>query len=312
MNEILANLLENAKNIYHIYKKLQEGDVPQNELLSALKFLRKKEETSLKELEKFYASNLLDLAASVVNCFTLYESTCLENYIISSEAMIPALRILEKLYDLIEKNMVDIKRNNEEVETEYYNHSYQEYILENIAPALDLENAIHFMNTAKRYEKETDELRQITYDMTFLHTPLEDLFIEDGLLNPSYKLFETKVLLEEDYDPASLNQTIERNNIDQFEKQIKNLASTRKTKNIKIALLRTIYIESLSEALSEDTLEDSLVNMREIIDTIPYPFDIIKQIQERTNNILYLEYMGEETETQKKKTSSQKQKHPQK
>lgn len=335
--DIIVKLIETSHGIYNLYKEIRKsiesGNAKKKDLdniFSFIDFLIQKEKKYLNNLKELYYSELNEIYLTLRGSYAFYECKTLENYIECSDNAIPLLRTLEKINDLIDetytpvpeideddellyKDALDITRNKTQKPQAGYSSVY-EHIIDSIFPALEIETCVYFMNEAKKIEKEItdtellEKIKQIPYDMTFLNSALEDLFIKDHILNPSHKLFDTGLLYEDCYEEEVLNKVLLEDIINQLKKQIKELANKRKTKTQKKAFLKSIYISFLYYLLSDDDKDDLLVELKDIIESITYPFEIINILKADANKIIcheIVEVINEEDEEQFQKVKKE-------
>ncbi len=318
LEDIIEKLIKNSHSIYNLYKELkctfENGIAPKQkvyEIFSFIEFLKHKENKYLDMLRTSYFTKLNEIYLSLRGSFAIYECKILEKYIECGDDALPLLRVLEKINDLVDECYMPLPNICEEDELLYTEEVYSsknksqksaaiytsvsEHIIDSMFPDLEIESCVKFMNESEYFidkindQKLLEKLKKIPYDITFLNPVLEDLFIRDNLINPNHKLFDPSIVYEDCYEEDVLNTAIIEDMSNQFRKQIKEIASKRKTKSNKTALLRAIYISFLYSSLPDNEKENLLIELNDTIEKILYTFEIINVIKEDANKIICYE-----------------------
>ncbi len=310
MHNIIEFLIENAHQIYNLYRRIQkEEDKTEKEaLFTCLEYLTQKEEKLLETLQKDYASHLQDIYFKFLTCYGLSNDSVLENYIVLNNQSLALLRISEKLKKLVRENPITSTIKDEEGEVllqekstinKFY-ASEEDYILDTISQDLELENCLRFLNISTcqnpREKILKEKVTRIPYEITYLNTLLEQIYIKDRILHFPYELYSTEIIYEEVFDKNMLWKTINEYNTNLAIQQVNCLISERLCRTKQIAFLRSIYLSTLLNNLDKEEREEFLVNVREEIEEIPYKFTLVKRLKKEVSKIYVTEEIIESGE----------------
>lgn len=315
MHNIIEFLIENAHQIYNLYRRIQkEEDKTEKEaLFTCLEYLTQKEEKLLDRLQKDYNFYLQDIYFQFLTVYGLSFAGLLENYMNLDEHSLALLRISEKLKKLVRENPRTLTLENnegevlfEEIQTTSKYSSEKDYILDTISQDLELEICLRFMNisaTQKPREKVLKEkVAFIPYEITYLNSLLEQIYVKDRILNFPNQLYSTKIIYEEVFEENILYREMNEYYINLALQQINYLISERLCRTKQTAFLRGIYLFALLSNLDEEEREDFLVNVREEIEEIPYKFTLVRKLKKEVSKIYITEEIREKEEEQNEKS----------
>lgn len=316
LHNIIEHLIMNAHQIYNLYRMIQktESKIEKEAQFTCLEYLTQKEEKLLDRLQKDYASHLQDIYFKFLTCYGLSNDSVLENYIVLNNQSLALLRISEKLKKLVRENPITSTIKDEEGEVllqekstinKFY-ASEEDYILDTISQDLELEICLRFMNisaTQKPREKVLKEkVAFIPYEITYLNSLLEQIYVKDRILNFPNQLYSTKIIYEEVFEENILYREMNEYYINLALQQINYLISERLCRTKQTAFLRGIYLFALLSNLDEEEREDFLVNVREEIEEIPYKFTLVRKLKKEVSKIYITEEIREKEEEQNEKS----------
>lgn len=302
MHNIIEHLIENAHQIYNLYRNISktENKIEKEAQFTCLEYLIEKEEKYLDRLQKDYNFFLQDIYFQFLTVYGLSFDGLLENYINLDKHSLALLRISEKLKKLVRNNpsTLAIENNKEEVlfeeiQTTSKYSSEDDYILDTISQDLELEICLRFMNisvTQKPREKVLKEkIAFVPYEITYLNSLLEQIFVKDRILNFPNQLYSTKIIYEEVFDEDILYREMNEYYTNLALQQINYLLSERLCRTKQTAFLRGIYLFALLSNFDEEEREDFLVNVRDKIDEISYDFTLVRKLKKEVSKIYITE-----------------------
>ncbi len=309
MHNIIEHLIENAHQIYNLYRNIPktENKIEKEAQFTCLEYLIEKEEKYLDRLQKDYNFYLQDIYFQFLTVYGLSFDGLLENYINLDKHSLALLRISEKLKKLVRNNpsTLTIENNKkevlfEEIQTTSKYSSEDDYILDTISQDLELEICLRFMNisvTQKPREKVLKEkVAFVPYEITYLNSLLEQIYVKDRILNFPNQLYSTKIIYEEVFDEDILYQEMNEYYTNLALQQINYLLSERLCRTKQTAFLRGIYLFALLSNLDEEEREDFLVNVRDKIDEISYDFTLVRKLKKEVSKIYITEEIQVEEE----------------
>lgn len=220
MGDIIEELIKNAHMIFNIYQKIKETKnkdgqefkdlflglditdlflkIERKNLFSDLELFIKKEEKLLNDLTNYYGMYIFDIVTKYRLMYGLDDVDFISNYILTSKNSLPILRIFEKLKEIMRNTPKAINayedgdlvfKDDIEEKIEYF--SKDEYISSEIYDDLMLEIIVRFLNKSQKVNEEslTDRIESIPYELAYLVEPLEKMFLNEHILNVSYRLF---------------------------------------------------------------------------------------------------------------------------
>ena len=302
MKHLVDELIKNAQIIYKLYEKIKnETSTKEKEnLFLCLNYAINQENKYLTDLTNNYQSNITSIYSNFLANYGLEDADILSNYLTTKGTNLIFLRIAHKLKSISSKQPImiveasensNIAFKDDQEQQDYYSNIFNKIdIFSLIEEDLELEIILRFLNCIKMQKSNDKKIKNTInnapYDLAFLHPELEQLFLRDNIINPSYQLFLVQDIFEAKFDADQLQIVISNYCFEVLDTQIRYLLSKRMTLTKEVAFLRTTYITSLLSCLTEDIKYRYLEDHISDIEDITYNFPLVLKLKKVVQNIL--------------------------
>ncbi len=315
LKEQVNAFVQNAVEMYKLYDSLKldgknglvKKEIKKTPLFTCLSFLLEKEKEYEESLEREMTESLITECNNLWSFIPIQGGqNRIEHYIENESYVLPYLRVIQRIVDLLEnrEEVADYSREEEESDTKTIEKqtfkSTSETVLDEFYPELEEQYTAHLINIAfknKALYKDTpyeNICNQLIKDFIYLSKNLESYFIYDMISNMPYTLLLVEDLYPNYFQNIGIGRAAILDDIQMIlKRQLVLLSSKKTTHTNKVAFLRCLYMEMLCEELDEETIEAFLENNGGILETIDYDFPILKEWR-RIIDTFYLEEKEEQ------------------